>query len=42
MYIGLPNSDLSKEAYTFTNLVIKPIDGIYTLDTSFTCVGFVE
>ncbi|MCU6630724.1 hypothetical protein N8M48_25850, partial [Klebsiella pneumoniae] len=25
MYIGLPNSDLSKEAYTFTNLVIKPL-----------------
>ncbi|HHO8493593.1 TPA: conjugal transfer protein TraI, partial [Klebsiella pneumoniae] len=25
MYIGLPNSDLSEEAYTFTNLVIKPL-----------------
>ncbi|AYB68700.1 hypothetical protein D0898_27310 (plasmid) [Klebsiella pneumoniae] len=25
MYIGLPNSDLSEEAYTFTNMVIKPL-----------------
>ncbi|WOU68907.1 TraI domain-containing protein [Klebsiella pneumoniae] len=25
MYIGLPNSDLSEDAYTFTNLVIKPL-----------------
>ncbi|MEQ0229264.1 MobH family relaxase [Klebsiella sp. CN_Kp091] len=25
MYIGLPNSDLSDEAYTFTNLIIKPL-----------------
>ncbi len=25
MYIGLPNSDLSEDAYTLTNLVIKPL-----------------
>ncbi|TDU99318.1 hypothetical protein DET60_1491, partial [Raoultella planticola] len=24
-YIGLPNSDLSEKACTFTNLVIKPL-----------------
>jgi conjugal transfer pilus assembly protein TraI len=29
MYIGLPNSDLSEEAYTFTNLVIKPLMNIH-------------